>query len=120
MWEQDLLLHTTENPSDISLYEVFTQKQATLLAVSDDGADVPKSYGSFGRALGTDQEILWECKGIARGHPMQSYRSEGYRRLSLFSSLTHYLLYLEIQRYDDLCFTSYCDNFSLLKKRGSL
>jgi hypothetical protein len=46
-------------------------------------------------SLGTDLEILWECRGIARGCPVQSYRAEGYGRLSLLSFLIHYLLYLE-------------------------
>jgi hypothetical protein len=46
---------------------------------------------------------------------MQSYRAEGYGRLSLLLFLTHYIQYLEIQTSDDLCITSYCDNQSLLK-----
>jgi hypothetical protein len=115
-WEQDLLLHATEKPSTIPLYELLNQKHLTLLAISDGGADVPRNYGSFGWVLGTEHEILWECKGIARGYPMQSYREEGYGRLSLLSVLTHYMLYLEIQTSEDLCITSYCDNHSLLKK----
>jgi hypothetical protein len=83
-WEQDLLLHATEKPSTISLYELLTQKHTTLLAVSDGGE--PKSYGSFGWVLGTDQEILWVCKGIARGYPAQSYRAEGLVALHTFVS----------------------------------
>jgi hypothetical protein len=46
---------------------------------------------------------------------MQSYRAEGYGRISLHSFLTHYMLYLFIQASEDLCITSYCDNHSLLK-----
>jgi hypothetical protein len=61
----------------------------TLLAVSDGGADVPKNYGSFGWVLATEHEIQWERKGIARGYPMQSYRTEGYGRLYLLS--LHYV-----------------------------
>jgi hypothetical protein len=76
---------------------VLTQNHTTLLAVSDGGSDVPKSYGSFGWVLGTDQEIPWGCKGVARGYPMQSYRAEGYGRLSLLLFLTDYPLYLETQ-----------------------
>jgi hypothetical protein len=41
-----------------------------LLVVSDGGAI--NDYGSFGWVLGTDQEVVWECKGIARGYPMHS------------------------------------------------
>jgi hypothetical protein len=46
-WEQDLLLHATEKPSTLSLYELLTQKHTTLLAVSGGDTDEPKSYGSF-------------------------------------------------------------------------
>jgi hypothetical protein len=42
-WGQDLLLHATEKPSTIPLYELLNQKHTTLLAVSDGGADVPKT-----------------------------------------------------------------------------
>jgi hypothetical protein len=69
------IFFTRRQPSTISLYEVLTQKYPTLLAVSDGGGDKPKSYGSFGWVLGTDQEILWEWKGIARSYPMQFYRA---------------------------------------------
>ncbi len=60
-WEQDFILHAAEKPSTISLYALLAQKQTTLVAVSDGGAEEPKSYGSFCWVLGTDQEILWEC-----------------------------------------------------------
>jgi hypothetical protein len=89
--------HATQKPSTIPLYELSSQKHTTLLAVGDGGADVPKNYGSFGWILSTEHEILWECKGIARGYPMQSYRAERYGRISLISFTTHYSLYLEIQ-----------------------
>jgi hypothetical protein len=114
-WDQALLLNVTEKSSTEPLYELLNQKRTTLLAVSDGGADVPNNYGSFGWVLGTSHEILWECKGFARGYPIQSYRAEGYGRLSLLSFLTHYMLYLDIQASEDLCITSYCDNHSLLK-----
>jgi hypothetical protein len=74
-----------------------------------------KTTAPFHGVLGAEHEILRECKGIARGYPMQSYRTGGCGRLSLLSFLTHYILYLEIQTSDDLCITSYCDNSSLLK-----
>jgi hypothetical protein len=114
-WEQDLLLSVTEKPSTVPLYELLNQTRTPLLAVCDSGADVPNNYGSFGWVLGTNHEILWECKGITRGNPMQSYRAEGYDRISLLSFLTHYMLYLDIQPSEDLCITSYFDNHSLLK-----
>jgi uncharacterized membrane protein len=46
---------------------------------------------------------------------MQSYCAEGYGRLSVLSFLAHYLLYQEIQIFDALCITSYCDNYCLIK-----
>jgi hypothetical protein len=95
------------------------KKHTTLMAVSDGGANELKTYRSFGWVLGIDQEIQWECKGIARGYQMQSYRAEGYGRLSLLSFLTHYL-HLEIQTSDDLRITSYCDNYTVCSKARKL
>jgi hypothetical protein len=46
---------------------------------------------------------------------MQSYRAEGYGRMSLLLFLTHYIRYHNIETADDLRVTSYCDNSSLLK-----
>jgi hypothetical protein len=97
------------------------QKQnANILAVSDGGSDAALSYGSFGWVLGTDEEILSGCKGVARGYPMTSYRAEGYGRISVLSFLTHYLRFLEIQPHDILCIVSYCDNTSLLGREETL
>jgi hypothetical protein len=45
---------------------------------------------------------------------MQSYRAEGYGRMSLLLFLTHYIRYHNIKT-ADLRVTSYCDNSSLLK-----
>jgi hypothetical protein len=113
-WEQDLLVHVKEYVLATPLFEVLQKQNANLLAVSDGGADAALNYGSFGWVLGTDKEILWECKGIARGYPMTSYRAEGYGRISVLSFLTHYIRFLEIQPHDTLRIVSYCDNTSLL------
>jgi hypothetical protein len=53
---------------------------------------------------------------------MQSYRAEGYGRISLLSFLTHYMLYLDIQASEDLCITSYCDTTvtTTTKKKSTL
>ncbi len=51
---------------------------------------------------------------------MQSFRAEVYGRLSLLSFLTHFLLYLELQPSDDICISSYCDNFSLPFHTGDI
>jgi hypothetical protein len=72
-----------------------------------------EDYGSFGWVIGTQAEIEYDCQGIARGYPIQSYRAEGYGRMSLLLFLTHYIRYHGIQLADDLRVTSYCDNSSL-------
>jgi hypothetical protein len=46
---------------------------------------------------------------------MQSYRAEGYGRMSLLLFLTHYIHYHGIKPAEDLGVTSYCDNSSLLE-----
>jgi hypothetical protein len=74
-----------EYPKATSLHELLQQHNANLLAVSDGRADAGLNLGSFGWVLDTNEEILWECKSIARGYPMISYRAEGYRRISVLS-----------------------------------
>jgi hypothetical protein len=105
-------LHATDSPTNISLYELLTQKHTTLLDISDGGGDVPKSYGSFGWVLGTDQEILRECQGHHTWLPNAILASRRvWTNLPIFVSD----LYLENQPSDDLRITSYWDTFSLLK-----
>jgi hypothetical protein len=70
----------------------------------------------FDRSLvGTKDEVIWDCEGTARGYPMQSYRAEGYGRMSLLLFLTHFIRHYGIKTADDLCVTPYCDNSSLLE-----
>ena len=113
-WEQGLLVHATGYSDATPLYDLLQQHGTKLLIASDGGHHA--EYGSFGWVLATDREIIWECKGIARGNPMSSYRAEGYGRLSMLSFLTHYLHYFGIKNHTDLSITTYCDNESLLRK----
>jgi hypothetical protein len=46
---------------------------------------------------------------------MQSYRAEGYGRMSVLLFLTRYIRYYNIEPADGLRVTSYCDKSSLLK-----
>jgi hypothetical protein len=107
--KQDLIAHTTEGfLPDSSLYELLHKRNVNILVASDGGhVDV---YGSFGWVIGTQAEIIWDCQGTARGYPMQSYRAEGYGRMSVLLFLTHYIHYHGIQPAEDLRVTSYCDN----------
>jgi hypothetical protein len=48
------------------------QTNVNILVTSDGGHK--DDYGSFGWVIGTKQEVIWDCEGIARGYPMQSSR----------------------------------------------
>ena len=114
LWERDLLVNATEEYlPDYPLYQLLQQRNVNILVASDGGHE--DDYGSFGWVIGTKDEVICDCQGIARGYPMQSYRAEGYGRMSLFLFLTRYIRYYGIQPADDLRVTSYCDSDSLLK-----
>jgi hypothetical protein len=81
---KDLLSSRDGENFHYSVVRNVDRKNATLRAVSDGGADEDIGYGLFGWVLGTDQNFLWECKGITRGNPIQSYRAEGYGPLPTF------------------------------------
>jgi hypothetical protein len=114
LWEQDLLAQATEvYCPDSSLYELLQQRNVNILVASDGGQK--DDFGSFGWVIGTKDEVIWDCEGTARGYPMQSYRAEGYGRMSLLLFLKHYIRFYNIKPADDLRVTSYCDSSSLLK-----
>jgi hypothetical protein len=56
-----------------------------------------------------EDEVPLKCQGITRGYPMQSYRAEGYGRISPLLFLTRYL---DIQPPGELCLTTFPGNFS--------
>jgi hypothetical protein len=114
LWEQDLLAQATEVYClDSSLYELLQQRNVNILVARDGGKK--DDFGSFGWVIGTKDEVIWDCEGTARGYPMQSYRAEGYGRMSLLLFLKHYIRCYNIKPADELRVTSYCDNSSLLK-----
>jgi hypothetical protein len=116
LWERDLLAHATEDHyPDSSLCELLQQTNVNILVASDGGHK--DDYGSFGWVIGTKDEVIWDCEGVARGDPMQSYRAEGYGRMSVLLFLTHYIRYYNIKPADGLRVMSYCDNSSLLKAK---
>jgi hypothetical protein len=59
MWERDLLATIRY----CSIVSILLQRNATRLVVSDDGQK--RDYGSFGWVIGTEDEVLWDCQGIA-------------------------------------------------------
>jgi hypothetical protein len=96
---------------DSSLHEL-QQKNTTILAASDGGQK--DDHGSFGWVIGTQDGVVWDCEGVARGYPMQSYRAEGYGRMSLLLFLAN-LRFYNIKPAAGLRFLSYCDSSCLLK-----
>ena len=73
-WERNLLLYVAEYfCPDSSLYELLQQSNVKILIASDGGHK--DDYDSFGWVIGTKDEVIWDCEGVARGYPMQSYRA---------------------------------------------
>ena len=95
------------------MYELLQQSNVEIVVASVGGHK--DDYGSLGWVIGTKDEVIWDCEGVARGYPMQSYRAEGYGRMSLLLFLTHYIRFYNIKPAADLRVTSYSDNASLLK-----
>jgi hypothetical protein len=95
-WERELLAPATEQDfPDSSLCELLQQKNTTILAASDGGQK--DDHGSFGWVIGTQDEVICDCEGVARGYPMQSYRAEGYGRMSRLLFLAHYIRFYKYQ-----------------------
>jgi hypothetical protein len=87
LWERDLLAHATEEHCpDSSLYEVLQQTNVNILVASDGGHRMTTAL---------------YCEGVARDYPVQSYRAEGYGRMSVLLLLTHYIRYYNIKPADD-------------------
>jgi hypothetical protein len=78
-WERDLITGHREVKSDHhqSLSRCLLPK--TNLYMVHDGGHIPDTdHGSYGWFLASSDGIMWEGWGKARGHPMQSFRAEGY------------------------------------------
>ena len=71
VWERDLLKEFTERYDSSEPLYLKLQQQGTIFVVSDGGA--AGNYGSFGLVIGTDDEVLCEGLGTARGGLMQSF-----------------------------------------------
>jgi hypothetical protein len=98
---RDLLAHAREEfCPESSLYELLQQKNVIILVGSDGGHK--DDCSSFGWVIGTKDAVIWDCEGVARGYPMQSYRAEGYGRMSLLLFLTHYIRFYNIRPAADL------------------
>ena len=95
-----------------------------LEGVTDGGAIFP-IRGSYGRVAAirvmciknnvTKTVILWEGKGYARGHPMDSDRAEPYGRLALFIFIKRYSKFMGI-RMSKRILRTYCDNSHVIQQ----
>jgi hypothetical protein len=59
LWEQDLLDTLRYN----SIASILLQKNATHPVVRYGGHK--RDHGSFGWVIGMEDEVLWDCQGIA-------------------------------------------------------
>ena len=110
-WERDMLRHNEEVESDTTLAKVLSQNGKIML-VSDGGAKPPR--GSFGWAISTRHKVLWQGRGVARGVPMDSHRSEGLGRVAGLLFLNRYCEYIGCKT-SRKTLESYCDNMDAVR-----
>ena len=111
-WEGTLIQLTNEAPSFRGLWQELIDALATIILVSDGGCADP--YWSFGWVIATENEILWEGTGVARGQPMTSHRAEAYGKLSWITFLIHYAQFLGIEIKCKI--VSFCDNIKIVNQ----
>ena len=58
-----------------SLEAEITRRTGRLFLVTDGGA--AGVYGSYGWVVATHDKVLWHGRGLAKGFPMDSHRTEG-------------------------------------------
>ena len=107
-WETELLIDTT-------MCDHFTNAllRATKLTLASDGG-VRNEEGAYSWVLDADGVIIAANRGMARGHPMQSFRSEAYGTLAALSFLRRYC---EFQSIDQLpSIEHHCDNSALVQR----
>ena len=114
-WERDLLRDVRCCTNEINtLKSVLEDTEGKVTIVSDGGAIQP-THGSFGWVVEADGQILWEGKGRALGHPMTSFRAEGYGHLAVSCFVHRYAEYVGANIHGSCDITYYTDSKSLLK-----
>jgi hypothetical protein len=113
--ERDLLQGCREvftNGNDRPLWDILQDERCELVTVSD-GSHQGKR-GSFGWVMAADDQIVWECRGRARGNPMTSYRAEAYGKVAWLVFLCEFAKCFKL---DIKCkVRSYCDNLEVVKQ----
>ena len=107
-WETELLI-------DTNFCENFTATllRATTLTLASDGG-VKNEEGAYSWVLDADGVIIAANRGMARGHPMQSFRAEAYGTLAALSLLRRYCEFQSTEHLPSL--DHHCDNEALVKR----
>ena len=111
-WEKSLLETNWESASSRGLCAELIDESARLFIVSDGGQI--GELGSYGWTIGTQEEILWEGTGPARGQPMTSQRAEAYGKLAWTCFIIQYSQFMGIEIKCSI--TSYCDNIGVVQQ----
>jgi hypothetical protein len=69
--------------------------------VNDGGHIQDTDHGSYRWVLASSDGILWEGWGKARGHPVQSFRAEGYGRMTGACFIGHFIRFFNMLKSDD-------------------
>jgi hypothetical protein len=87
-----------------------------------DGGNIPVTdQGSYEEGvLASSDGILWEGWGKARGHPVQSFRAEGYGRMAGACFIGHFIRFFSIPIPDKCRAEFHTDSESLIKRRKTV
>jgi hypothetical protein len=121
-WERDLIKGNGEVKSDYhqSLSQCLLTKTKKLYMVDDGGHILDTDHGSYGWVLANSDGILWEGWGNARGHPVQSFRAEGYGRMAGACFVGHFIRFFSIPVHDKCSAEFHTDSESLIKRHKTV
>jgi hypothetical protein len=117
-WERCLLTHHKVHHRDVlPLYSQIVHGEH-LYGVSDGSVLSDQSIGTFGWVIADEHDTLAEGWGLARGHPMDSFRAEAYGRLAMFRFVLQYLQFLDIT--SEAAIHTFTDCKSLIQRESRL
>jgi hypothetical protein len=106
-WERGLIKGNRQVKSDYhqSLSQCLLTK-TMMYVVHDGGLIKDTDHGSYGWVLASNAGIPREGWGKARGHPVQSFRTEGYGRMALACFIGHFIRFFSIPVHDTCILTN--------------
>jgi hypothetical protein len=107
----NLTIELLRIPSNRDIIQLIEDPIITITFVSDGRCT--QSKGSFVWVAANAQLELIECKTIARGIPMTSYRAEAYGKLSWILFLKHFKQYFNISPQCQI--NSFLDNKEIVR-----